>query len=259
MNVIYDKFPFEEYTSPFVKLPVYYDLREFMQPVRDQRDSTAGAAFAAAAVMEYHARRLNDDCIYIDPFYTYNLRSTKTTGMRMDELLQSMKINGMKLAYNDSDPRDWRIRSYAIARSIDAVKAAIVAYGPCLICLNVYDFSTHFWRGEGPHGTQCLTIVGYDKEGFILRNSWGQFGEILVIPYFHLMIGLTSIMHMRLWIRMSIRRHLNRALLVNLFVCCINMKFEFSLYAFKPFNFCNLDFIILKLLIYFCIICNIFF
>lgn len=81
------------------------------------------------------------------------------------------------------------VNRYAKISSIIALKQAIVANGPCIGGLPVYNSNvTDFWnkyRGsfEGGH---AIAIVGYNKEGFIIRNSWGKnYGQngYSLLPY----------------------------------------------------------------------------
>merc|ERR1712146_203018 len=47
--------------------------------------------------------------------------------------------------------------------------------GPCLICVPVYNYGMKMWeQGENDkaNGGHAMTIVGYNKFGFIIRNSW---------------------------------------------------------------------------------------
>ena len=53
--------------------------------------------------------------------------------------------------------------------------------GPCVGALPVYNGEPEFWKerqGDKLQGYHAISIVGYDKEGFIIRNSWGtSFGD----------------------------------------------------------------------------------
>lgn len=43
-----------------------------------------------------------------------------------------------------------------------------------------------FWKGEEAHGGHAIAIVGYDEDGFIIRNSWGSYyadGGYTKFPY----------------------------------------------------------------------------
>ena len=67
------------------------------------------------------------------------------------------------------------IKSYARVYSINELKNCLYNNGPCLITLPVYNYSSEFWNGVGKHkGGHAVAIIGYNNEGFILRNSWGE-------------------------------------------------------------------------------------
>jgi hypothetical protein len=81
------------------------------------------------------------------------------------------------------------IDKYAVVGSELALKQALILNGPCVGGLPVYDSRvTKFWSSsmgdyEGGH---AIAIVGYNKDGFIIRNSWGKsYGSdgYAVIPY----------------------------------------------------------------------------
>ena len=81
------------------------------------------------------------------------------------------------------------VNRYAKIGSELALKQAIVANGPCIGGLPVYNSSIEtFWdehKGsfEGGH---AIAIVGYNKDGFIIRNSWGKYyGQdgYSILPY----------------------------------------------------------------------------
>jgi C1A family cysteine protease len=51
--------------------------------------------------------------------------------------------------------------------------------GPCVAGLYVRDpDADDFWNGSSNYGGHAVAIVGYNKKGFIIRNSWGtSYGE----------------------------------------------------------------------------------
>ena len=60
--------------------------------------------------------------------------------------------------------------------SIPVLKCALIMNGPCIGGLPVYNSSElEFWKGNNFEGGHAIAIVGYDKEGFIIRNSWGNY------------------------------------------------------------------------------------
>ena len=81
------------------------------------------------------------------------------------------------------------VNRYAKIGSEIALKQAVVANGPCVGGLPVYNSSIEtFWdehKGsfEGGH---AIAIVGYNKDGFIIRNSWGRYygqNGYSILPY----------------------------------------------------------------------------
>ena len=81
------------------------------------------------------------------------------------------------------------IDRYAFVGSQITLKQALILNGPCVGGLPVYDSRvTAFWSSSfGDYqGGHAVAIVGYNKEGFIIRNSWGKmYGDngYAVIPY----------------------------------------------------------------------------
>ena len=66
-------------------------------------------------------------------------------------------------------------------RNLSALKVALLMNGPCLGALPVYSDRPEFWNkmnGDGFYGYHAISIVGYNEDGFIIRNSWGtSFGN----------------------------------------------------------------------------------
>lgn len=72
-----------------------------------------------------------------------------------------------------------KISKYYKVSTLIALKHAIVANGPCVAILPVYNLNTNFWEESSNFlGYHAISIVGYDENGFIIRNSWGSsYGE----------------------------------------------------------------------------------
>lgn len=69
---------------------------------------------------------------------------------------------------------NFKISNYAMVGSIPVLKQAIVMNGPCIGGLPVKNsINTDFWNGYNFEGGHAISIIGYDKDGFIIRNSWG--------------------------------------------------------------------------------------
>ena len=81
----------------------------------------------------------------------------------------------------DSDLGVIKIEKYAMVGGELPIKQALLLNGPLVGALPVYNVSKWFWRNRGGElfkGGHAISIVGYDKEGLIIRNSWGTgFGD----------------------------------------------------------------------------------
>jgi hypothetical protein len=68
-----------------------------------------------------------------------------------------------------------KIERYSMVKSIESLKQALLLNGPCIGGMYVKDNNkTEFWIGNQNNGGHAIAIVGYDKKGFIIRNSWGK-------------------------------------------------------------------------------------
>jgi hypothetical protein len=69
-----------------------------------------------------------------------------------------------------------KIKEYVVIRNACDLKTALVMNGPCVGALPVYSDRPEFWNrlpGDGFYGYHAISIVGYNVEGFVIRNSWG--------------------------------------------------------------------------------------
>lgn len=68
-----------------------------------------------------------------------------------------------------------QIKSYAIIKSPLVLKSAILLNGPCIGGMMVRnDQIVNFWEGTRSLGGHCISIVGWNKDNFLIRNSWGS-------------------------------------------------------------------------------------
>lgn len=91
------------------------------------------------------------------------------------------------------DALEFRISGYASVSTVLCAKRALYRDGPLAIIFPCYNYGTAPWQpsrpGQSPTdmrsvgakltgtdmlGYHAMTIVGYDKHGFLLRNSWGR-------------------------------------------------------------------------------------
>jgi hypothetical protein len=102
----------------------------------------------------------------------YDSRSEKTDGMQIKEAIEYVISNGAQ--YENGVIK---ANKYYAIKSKFALRHAIVTNGPCIIGLPVHNTNaSEFW--EPAYGSllgyHAVAVVGYDKDGFIIRNSWGS-------------------------------------------------------------------------------------
>lgn len=116
----------------------------------------------------------------------YSSREDKyDDGMTFKEAFRFLRHEGVKTDFGIA-----KIGEYAKVGSELQLKQALIINGPCIGGLPVYDtYRTNFWEkyhGDSFIGGHAVAIVGYNKDGFIIRNSWGEkFGNngYTTIPY----------------------------------------------------------------------------
>lgn len=154
-----------------IQLPEEFDLINVMPPVRDQGSTYTCVCQTLTGVLDYlHNNKVGTDgkCNNYPIQTLYRSRSNyPSEGMSIKEAMGYLKHNGLN---------GEKINSYALVPNINALKYALVMFGPVAAGFPVYSGSDpYFWRkSTGFQGGHCVTIVGYNKEGFIIRNSWGS-------------------------------------------------------------------------------------
>ena len=105
-------------------------------------------------------------------FDIYNSRDNVGDGMTYKAAFKYLRHHGV-----DSAVGNMMIGHYGKVNEIEDLKFAIISNGPCFGALPVYGDYCDFWnkkQGTTLHGYHAISIVGYDNEGFIIRNSWGK-------------------------------------------------------------------------------------
>ena len=104
--------------------------------------------------------------------------------MTYSEAFKYLKENGVK-----TDVGIMKVTSFGYIPTIQILKQAIIANGPCFGALPVYDINSNtFWKKTKttPIGWHSVSIVGWNEKGYIIRNSWGTiFAErgYVLLPY----------------------------------------------------------------------------
>ena len=189
--------------------PKTLDLRDDLPKIRNQGSRGTCAAFTASTIKEWQEHTDSGYEGKMSPEFVYFYRVNKPdAGMYSRDVMKILSERGCctehELPYQrkkdtvpDSIPEDLAasamnncIAEYAAVHTIEGLKTALYQNGPCYIAFPVYDERPEFWRRSSPDvqlsGGHAVTIVGYDAEGFIIRNSWGTgFGTdgYVIYPY----------------------------------------------------------------------------
>ena len=196
-----------ESVSPKLKanLPQTFDMRHNLGPVRDQGADGACAAFTAACMKEYQEFQDIGFDEYMSPQCIYDNRENQNSeGMYSRDVMKILSNigsvpendfpyqSGMDISDEHLETASrFRIKGYASIRTIDGLKDSLFKNGPALIAVPVYNYGAHIWKPEGNQqmlGGHAMSIVGWNEEGFIIRNSWGpdwQLGGYTTFPYSH--------------------------------------------------------------------------
>lgn len=173
-------------------LPKEYDVRSSLPAVRNQGNQGSCVAQSLACIKEYHENKDVGFESHMSPQFIYNQRSNKPTeGMYLRDALDIARKNGIcpekDYKYGTNKPitedlldisQNYKITEYRRINTIDELKSAIFNYGPCLIAFPVYNNTYQMWKkreGDKIEGYHCMSVIGWKKDSFIIRNSWGTF------------------------------------------------------------------------------------
>jgi C1A family cysteine protease len=192
-----------ETLAPEITFPDALDLRDAMFPVRDQGSQGSCAAMSGGAVKDWQETLDVNIEEYMSPQFIYfNREDRYQEGMYMRDLMKIMKNLGtcvesshpygnLGTPSNDAydEAKNFVIQGYADVSTINGLKTALADDGPCVIAVPVYNYGPRLWHqfsGQNLLGGHAMTIVGYNAEGFIIRNSWGddwEDGGHTIFPY----------------------------------------------------------------------------
>lgn len=190
-----------EYTKGLPGVPQVLDLPETLYlgeklfGVRHQGTDGACVGFACACMKDWQEQ--NDPSSNIEgpmsPLFIYNLRNNRpSSGMTPRNALTILRTRGIveeKDFPYDLGPKkipstkllekakQYKISGYAAVKTVQGLKEALLSNGVCIIVMPVYNMKGTFWKpniGDTMSGYHCLAVIGYDRQGFIIRNSWGD-------------------------------------------------------------------------------------
>ena len=180
--------------------PEILDYRSLLMPIRNQ--GSQGTCYAQSACCMKEWQEKNDYGLkeYLSPQFFYNNRFNKydedqnnDDGMFGRDVMKLLSNVGVCLEKNyeygriedrESIPENIYneaklhcIRSYARVTTLEQLKKSLWMNGPCLIAFPVYNYGLKMWKQDENQefsGGHAMTVVGYDDDGFIIRNSWGE-------------------------------------------------------------------------------------
>ena len=175
-------------------IPKTLDLRKDLRDPKNQGYQGTCAAHVAACMKEWQEKKDIKFNGYMSSQFIYNNRNNQlSTGMYGRDVMNILRNIG--ICSEDSYPYEkieakaeimsryydeaqhYRIKSYARVNTIETLKRALAMNGPCYISFPVYNHTPHMWKqhqGEKKLGGHAMTVVGYTKDAFIIRNSWGK-------------------------------------------------------------------------------------
>ena len=172
--------------SELQTLPEVYSYKENMCPVLDQGSAQICVPCTVSSYLNWK-ENLKDGSNKdnnIKLYEIYKSRTNRGDGMTFKDALKFLNKEGV-----NSDAGLLKIKSYGRVMNPIILKAAIVINGPCFGALPVYSDKCDFWNNnfnDSFLGYHAIAIVGYNEEGFIIRNSWGKSiceKGYTVIPY----------------------------------------------------------------------------
>jgi hypothetical protein len=164
--------------APMTVLPKYYSYKRFLPGVLDQGSRPICVPCSVSAYLNWRENlktgSKKDNKIDYDEIY--DVRTNDGDGMTFKEAFRYLRHHGVS-----SKAGVLKINEYAMIKNGGALKLALIMNGPCFGALPVYNGRDEFWK-SGPGDCFCgyhaISIVGYNEEGFIIRNSWGtNFGD----------------------------------------------------------------------------------
>lgn len=155
-----------------MQLPKEYSFMQYLPKVLNQGSESICVPCSCSAIINWRMNLLHGEAKdnKINLHDIYNIRENKGDGMTFKEALHYLRHHGVR-----TNEGVKTIEEYAMIGSIDALKLALVMNGPCIAALPVYNDGPYFWKKSNTfYGGHAISIVGYNEDGFIIRNSWGE-------------------------------------------------------------------------------------
>lgn len=159
--------------SDNIGIPEQFSYMKQLPPVLNQGSDPICIPCSLSSYLEYKLA-LKSGKIQDSKFKLYDIFNSRTTegeGMTFKEAFKYVINTGAKCKHGSI-----KISKYFMITNALQLKHAIYANGPCVAVLPVYNEDEQFWQKTGNCiGYHAVAIVGYDENGFIIRNSWGEY------------------------------------------------------------------------------------
>jgi len=175
-------------------LPETFSMEKSLGSIWNQGNYGTCAAQTAVCMKEYQELKEDGLLERLSPMFIYAHRTPKgASGMYPRDVMEILQkygsISEKEYPYKGANRNpqnitgklyekaaNFTIKHYARISTIDALKRALIADGPCFVGMPAFNFGPTFWKagfGDESIGGHAVAIIGYNKKGFILRNSWG--------------------------------------------------------------------------------------
>ena len=162
-----------------LEVPESYSYEKYLPKVLNQGSEPICVPCSISAHLNWNKNVDDGDNKRDNHFDLHSIYNSRTTlgnnGMTFKDALYFIRHKGV-----NCDLGNTKIDSYALISGFEQLKQALLLNGPCVGALPVYGDMDKFWdkRNDNFRGGHAISIVGYDKDGIIIRNSWGtSFGE----------------------------------------------------------------------------------
>jgi hypothetical protein len=160
-------------------LPKKYSYKNYLPAILNQGSYPLCVPCALSAYLDWNynvdtnGKIFKENKIVLKDIYNARKDKTRDDGMQIKDALEYLKHSGVRFKNGII-----RIKDYARVTNIMSLKYALIMNGPCVGALRVYDDQrVDFWNrnysGQSILGGHAIAIIGYDEQGFIIRNSWG--------------------------------------------------------------------------------------
>lgn len=171
-----------EFTELEIELPSELSYKNYLPTVIDQGNRPICVPCSISSFINWSINIEDgivdrDNHVDYEDIYT-NRTNEDDNGMSFKDALHYIRHNCTKIGDGCKNV----LTKYAKVGSIIQLKQALLVNGPCIGGLPVYDtYRDDFWvkmSGDEFQGGHAIAIVGYNKDGFIIRNSWGiRYGD----------------------------------------------------------------------------------